>query len=289
MSRRQGPRNVAAVLVTGDELLEGDVVDRNTRQIVAELVRRGFVVAMSVVLPDDRDRIVTFMQIAIGLGARLIVASGGMGSQPDDVMVASVCDLLGCPRVLDVELLREIRENRGTSRGLQEYALDAEERQARIPQGATWIRPRGSAPALVVPRLGTIPAVLVTVPGPPSEVKALLPEALDSPYVSSLVEGATPRERRVLRFWGTDESALDETLRQAMAELDLGQLSINACFQEVGAGELVMTTAFPSERVDASISASRSWRPPAAEWPLGWTISGSRCAATSSTQPTITC
>ena len=85
-------------------------------------------------------------------------------------------------------------------------------KQATRPDGSTSIGLVGTAPGLVVPTPG---AVAVVLPGPPSELRALWPRALEVPEVRAVLARARRPTRRVLRFYGASESLVARALADA--------------------------------------------------------------------------
>ena len=62
--------------------------------------------------------------------------------------------------------------------------------------------------------------VVVVLPGPPRELRRLWPRALETEPVRRVLAQAPPREHRVLRFFGTPESAVAEALAAAGGDGD---------------------------------------------------------------------
>src|SRR5688572_31262124 len=115
------------------------------------------------------------------MGLRLIVTSGGLGPTADDLTAEVVARFAGRELVLDEGMEKKI--SRILAKFARRLRFDAEalreanRKQAMVPRGATAIDPAGTAPGLVVPTEG--PTVIV-LPGPPRELQAMWPAALDS-------------------------------------------------------------------------------------------------------------
>jgi len=56
------------------------------------------------------------------------------------------------------------------------------------------------------------------LPGPPRELQALWPQAVSCAPLERLLERASPRSRRVMRFYGVGESVVGEALADAGGE-----------------------------------------------------------------------
>jgi nicotinamide-nucleotide amidase len=90
-------------------------------------------------------------------------------------------------------------------------------KQATIPNGAESLGLAGTAPGLV---LETPNAVVIVLPGPPSELQRLWPRALESEPVRRVLAQAQPPEHRILRFFGVSESEVARALADAGGEPD---------------------------------------------------------------------
>src|SRR5207253_6299268 len=85
-------------------------------------------------------------------------------------------------------------------------------KQATLPDGALSLGLVGTAPGSVL-EAGS--SVVVVLPGPPSELRRLWPNALATEQVRRVLASARPPGRPVLRFFGASESAVARTLAEA--------------------------------------------------------------------------
>ena len=85
-------------------------------------------------------------------------------------------------------------------------------KQATVPDGSVVVGLAGTAPGLVL-RAGS--CVVVLLPGPPRELQALWPRALETAEVSEVLARAPSLTRRSLRFFGVPESAVARALADA--------------------------------------------------------------------------
>jgi nicotinamide-nucleotide amidase len=209
----------AAIVVTGSELVRGERQDRNGPFLAAETLRLGVEPEWITIVgdrPEDLDR-----ALAEGLGADLCLVSGGLGPTHDDRTVERVAHAAGVALVVDPELEREIGAiSQMIAERLKRPYSEFEPgvaKQATIPDGAHSLGLAGTAPGLV---LETERAVVVILPGPPRELQRLWERALEAPPVRKVLDRAPPRGRRVLRFFGTPESAVAEALAAAGGDGD---------------------------------------------------------------------
>jgi nicotinamide-nucleotide amidase len=90
-------------------------------------------------------------------------------------------------------------------------------KQATLPAGAISLGLAGTAPGMV---LETASGAAVILPGPPSELRRLWPNALETAPVRGVLQRARPPGRRVLRFYGASESAVAKALADAGGDGD---------------------------------------------------------------------
>jgi nicotinamide-nucleotide amidase len=219
----------AAIVVTGSELVRGDREDRNGPFLAAEAVRLGLDPARIAIVGDRAEDLERAFRE--GFEADLCLVSGGLGPTHDDRTVELVAQVAGRPLVLDERLEQEIGS---ISRAIAErlgrsYAefTTGVRKQATLPEGAISLGLAGTAPGVV---LDLESCVVVVLPGPPRELQRLWPRALETEPVRRVVARAPGREHRVLRFFGTPESAVAEALATAGGEGD--GVDVTICARE---------------------------------------------------------
>jgi nicotinamide-nucleotide amidase len=217
----------AAIVVTGSELVRGDREDRNGPFLAAEAVRLGLEPVRIAIVGDRAEDLER--AFAEGFEAELCLVSGGLGPTHDDRTVELVARVAGRALVRDEKLERKIGE---ISRAIAErlgrpYAefTTGVQKQATLPAGAISLGLAGTAPGVVLETGG---CVVVVLPGPPRELRRLWPRALETAAVQAVLARAPAREHRVLRFFGTPESAVAEALAAAGGEGDGVEVTICA-------------------------------------------------------------
>ncbi|SOD95719.1 competence/damage-inducible protein A [Blastococcus haudaquaticus] len=236
----------AGIVVTGTEVLTGRVPDRNGPWLAEQLRLLGVDVGHVVVVGDRPEDLRAALSFLTSTGASLVITSGGLGPTADDLTAEVVGAYQGRPSAVDAELEQRIAavvERLMARRGWRtdpSATAAGVRKQARVPDGATVLGPVGTAPGLVVPpadgRDG--PTVLV-LPGPPSELQGMWPDAVAAAPVRAALTGATELRQETVRLWGTLEAQLAVTLRELDAELS--GLEITTCLRE---GELEIVTRF---------------------------------------------
>jgi nicotinamide-nucleotide amidase len=148
--------------------------------------------------------------------------------------------------VLDEEMLEKIAEIlRGFARRfrLDEAAMmEANRKQAMVPEGAVALDPVGTAPGLVVPAGDR---VVIVLPGPPRELRPMWPLALETEAVREVLARATPLHGYTMRMFGVPESEIAKSLREIEAEgVDLGAVEITTCLRR---GEIEIDVRYRDE------------------------------------------
>ena len=225
-------------MVTGTEVITGTITDRNGPWISKALGDLGVEVAHILCVGDRPSDLEAALRFMADDKVDLIVTSGGLGPTADDLTAAVVGRFAGREMVLDVAMEEKIAAIlRRFAQRLKfdpEALRDANRKQAVIPDGAVTIDPAGTAPGLVVP-VEDGPLVIV-MPGPPRELHAMWPKALETDPAREILGRAEPYSGTMLRLFGLPESEIAKSLREvADAGLDLSPLEITTCLRK---GEL---------------------------------------------------
>ena len=218
------------VLLTGSELLRGDVRDANGGFLARQLSQLGLEPERIVVVGDDPNELTRALED--GLRADLLVVSGGLGPTHDDRTVELLARATGLGLRVDEQLLQEIGDtSRRIAERLGRSYHDFEvgvRKQATLPEGAESLGLAGTAPALLV-RAGASTAVVL--PGPPGELRRLWPLAAEHSAVRSIAARNPARSRRLMRFHGVSESAVARALEAAGGEA--AGLEVGICAREL--------------------------------------------------------
>jgi nicotinamide-nucleotide amidase len=223
----------AAIVVTGTEVLGGRVTDRNGPWVSRRIEELGIEVAQIMCVGDRADDLDSALRFLAGEGIGLVVTTGGLGPTADDLTAEVVARFAGRELVLDEGMEAKIAQVlRSFARRLRldpEALRQANRKQALVPRGATTIDPAGTAPGLVV---SADSMVLIVLPGPPRELQAMWPHALETGEVKDLIERVEPYRTASLRLFGIPESEIAKTLREVESEIDLSPLEITTCLRQ---------------------------------------------------------
>ena len=157
------------LLLTGDELMSGDTVDSNYAMIAQALMLSGQKIAQKVTLGDERKRLMAALSESTQR-ASVLIMNGGLGPTRDDLTAELIAAAAGVPLVLHPDAEQHVRRWCG-ERSIEPN--DANLKQAWLPEGAELIdNPVGSAVGFALDIAGTL---VLTTPGVPSELRAMLP------------------------------------------------------------------------------------------------------------------
>jgi len=143
----------AGIILIGNEILSGKIVDANASYLCRELRALGVEVRKISVIPDEVELIAS----EVGAQSRVfdvVFTSGGVGPTHDDVTIEGVARALGVAVVRDPRLVRVIE---GFAKGgLNEARL----KMAEVPEGADLIAGDEMVfPAVVARNIYVLPGV----------------------------------------------------------------------------------------------------------------------------------
>jgi molybdenum cofactor synthesis domain-containing protein len=125
----QNSRRTARLVIVGNEILSGKVVDSNSPFLLRHLRRLGVRCTGVSVIPDDVPSIARAVREA-SAAADWVFSAGGVGPTHDDCTVEGVAAAFGVPLVDDPTLLEFVKTRWGGT------LWPARLRLARVPEGA---------------------------------------------------------------------------------------------------------------------------------------------------------
>lgn len=158
----------AGIIIIGDEILIGQVVDINSSWISREMNKIGFRTETVITVGDDGKSISDAIDTCLDV-ADVVFMTGGLGPTKDDITKKVICEKFGTELVLNEQVLANVAEMLGR-RGI---ALTENNRgQALVPATATVINNAvGTAPGIMMERNGKL---LFSMPGVPFEMRYLM-------------------------------------------------------------------------------------------------------------------
>jgi nicotinamide-nucleotide amidase len=205
------------IVAIGTELLLGQIADTNGAWLGEHLAAGGVDSHFHQAVGDNHGRIVAALRMALGRSDAVIMC-GGLGPTHDDLTRDAIAEVMGVPLERDPVILARI-EGFFAARGREMSPSNA--RQADVPRGATTIDQVGTAPGLICP-VGA--QVMYAVPGVPSEMKEMFASGILPDLRRRMAEAGESGAivSRVVRTWGTSESALADLLAARIEVLDQG-------------------------------------------------------------------
>jgi nicotinamide-nucleotide amidase len=237
----------AFIVITGDELLRGFVDDANTGFLARELRELGVELAGVRLSSDHPEQIEQALRAVLN-SHDLVIVTGGLGPTHDDRTAEVIANVVGLPLTLNEDALASIEQRvKGfaAARGIDPEVFAAGAmKQAMLPRDAEMLNPQGTAPGFVLRATGDR-AVVVVLPGPPSELQYSWSQAVKLPEITEL--GSSASRERVLRTWGLPESQMVTVLEEAEHE-DSPACTVTLCARE---GELELSIrGNDADRVD---------------------------------------
>jgi nicotinamide-nucleotide amidase len=230
----------AGVVVTGTEVITGRISDANGPWVSEQLADLGVEVAHIIIVADRPDDLEGALRFLAAEGMDLIVTSGGLGPTADDLTAEIVGRFAGRPLQLDLEMeekiagiLRRFAKRRNWK--IDEAAMmDANRKQAMVPEGAQTLDPVGTAPGLVVPVGEPGERVVIVLPGPPRELQPMWPRALETDAVRAILDRATPLHGLTMRMFGVPESEIAKSLREIEDDdgVDVEAVEVTTCLRK---------------------------------------------------------
>lgn len=120
------------LLIVGDEILAGEVRDRNGPYLLEQARGLGVPVVLVATVPDDAEAVAEALEL-LRARAVTVIVSGGIGPTHDDVTRQAVAAVMGVGLERHEEAERRLRGFYG------EDATDADLSMADLPVGATLV------------------------------------------------------------------------------------------------------------------------------------------------------
>ncbi|MGH9501098.1 MAG: competence/damage-inducible protein A [Terriglobales bacterium] len=164
----------AEIIAIGSELLTPYRQDTNSLYLTDKLNQMGVDVVFKTIVGDNRENLVQAATIACAR-ADLILFMGGLGPTEDDLTREAVAEALGLPLRRDPAIVASL-EQRFAAHGWKMAANNL--KQADVIAGAIVLpNANGSAPGLWISgKFDGQAKIMVLLPGPPHELKALFEE-----------------------------------------------------------------------------------------------------------------
>lgn len=207
------------LLMTGNELMSGDIIDSNSVMIADKLKNIGLTVKRKVTVADDLPDLVNEIT-HITQYADVLIINGGLGPTTDDLTAEALAKAANLPLSQHAEALEHLSywcEKRG-------YALTGSNlKQAMLPQHCQVLANTvGSAVGF---SLSLNECLIMCTPGVPSELAVMLDNVIIPHIKQNLPKNALVHTSR-LQVFGYGESALQNMFSENFPDwpqkLDIG-------------------------------------------------------------------
>lgn len=207
------------LLLTGNELMTGDIVDSNSAMIAEQLKELGLEITRKVTVADDLSLLTNEIN-QLSEQADILIINGGLGPTVDDLTAQALANATQVELTEHVQALAHITswcKKRGAP--LNKPNL----KQAILPQGCDIIPNRqGSAVGFKVNHLS---CDIYCTPGVPRELKTMLEEQIKPDIAQSIPDSLITDVTR-LQVFGLGESTLqkmvDDKLPDWPDDIELG-------------------------------------------------------------------
>ncbi len=178
-----------SIVVIGDEILGGFVQDTNSGWLAHRLAALGIPLDRISTVPDALEAIGEALATELARPRpRILLTSGGIGSTPDDLTLEAVAVHLGrelrSEPAINAMITRLVGEAARQGTPISEGHERSLRKMARVPDGA-YLLPgaMGVAPGVAVDVDGGVSsdegAVIVVLPGVPSELRRIMLEGVE--------------------------------------------------------------------------------------------------------------
>lgn len=207
------------LLLTGNELMTGDIVDSNSAMIAQHIKELGLEVSRKVTIADELPLLVNEINL-LAKQSDILIINGGLGPTIDDLTAQALAVAIGVELAEHPQALKHLEswcKKRGATLNTPNL------KQALLPKHCHIIpNKQGSAVGFKVNHLQ---CDIYCTPGVPNELRVMLMEEI-APDIAKTLPGELISDVTRLQVFGLGESSLqkiiDEQLPDWPASIDLG-------------------------------------------------------------------
>lgn len=208
------------LLMTGNELMTGDIVDSNSAMIAQRCLDLGFTIQRKTTLGDNHQQLAEQIH-TLSQHCDVLIINGGLGPTTDDLTAAALAQAAGLELEEHPQAIAAIKAW-GEKHNLKALS-PSNFKQALLPKGCELLSNRhGSAPGFF---LHLHQALVICTPGVPSELSHMLDD-----HILRRLQQLSPNEDATIikriQLFGIGESNVQSLCKQRLpplpAGLDLG-------------------------------------------------------------------
>lgn len=204
----------AEIIGVGTELLLGNTINTDARDVSEGLSELGINVFFHTVVGDNPERLKSAVAIAKSR-ADIIITTGGLGPTYDDLTKQVLAECFGKKLVVDEETVENLKTF-FSQRNIHSEAKMPENnlQQALLPEGCTVLRNScGTAPGCA---FEAEDKMVIMLPGPPEECRSMFFQCA-VPYLKKLSDSEILSH--TIHIFGRGESSIEQQLRNMMEGL----------------------------------------------------------------------
>jgi nicotinamide-nucleotide amidase len=233
------------IIFTGNELLNGNVLNTNSEWMAKVLTSLGLQVKRMTVIEDNIKVISEALKESLGRNPDYVITSGGLGPTYDDITLEGVAKALGKNLEVNPVALKMIQERYVIAQKAGILRIkDVEksmEKMAKLPAGSEpLLNPVGAAPGIMIKQGDT---TIFSVPGVPVEMKAILTHSIVPRIKATL--GRAFHVEKTLIVTGVAEARLGPVVVDTMTRV--GNTWIKSCVLGSGRSEICISTTADNE------------------------------------------
>ncbi len=215
------------ILITGDEIRSGTLIDRNSAYIAMKLEEAGFNVVRHTCVGDNVEDLTLILQ-EIGSRSDAALVTGGLGPTPDDLTAQAAATSIGVDLVLNLPALHGVERYFKTRNRMMP---DSNRKQAMLPRGADLIlNPVGTAPGFML-RINR--CMFFFLPGVPIEMQRMLSDTVLADLKALRGDVSEFRMLKTISTFGLTESATAERMSDISGMFPEITIGYRAKFPEI--------------------------------------------------------
>jgi nicotinamide-nucleotide amidase len=215
------------ILITGDEIRSGTLIDRNSAYIAMKLEEAGFNVVRHTCVGDNVEDLALILQ-EIGSRSDAALVTGGLGPTPDDLTAQAAATSIGVDLVLNLPALHGVERYFKTRNRMMP---DSNRKQAMLPRGADLIlNPMGTAPGFML-RINR--CMFFFLPGVPIEMQRMLSDTVLADLKALRGDVSEFRMLKTISTFGLTESATAERMSDISGMFPEITIGYRAKFPEI--------------------------------------------------------
>ncbi|WP_371186715.1 CinA family nicotinamide mononucleotide deamidase-related protein [Thalassotalea maritima] len=199
------------LLLTGNELMSGDIVDTNSAYLAQQLKDIGIELHCKTTVGDSLPLLIEMMQ-QLSRSADVLIVNGGLGPTVDDMTAQALSDVSARPLTIHPLALEHVKQWCLK----RHYTLTGPNiKQALLPLDCDLVTNSiGSAPGF---KLTHNNCLIICTPGVPSELKTMFADQI-KPLLQTMLPDALNVVTDKMHVFGIGESGLQKMINEQLPE-----------------------------------------------------------------------